>query len=462
VTDDRFLDRHLFRAFRIAIHFPQVLAASAAVLLLCAGEWTIDRLPFAPDNPSAKWSWQRPLLPQATSPSAGLADRWSRYGMTFFDLLIRPYRSVAEPATSLLSPGHTWTSAAYAWTRLLWALLVWAFFGAMVTRMAAVNFAVQRTVNLTAAMRFASQRILSFFTSPLLPLAGILFFWILLLVGGWIGSIPGVGAILVGLFWMVSLAVGFVVALMVLGVFVSWPLMAPTISTEVSDGFDGFSRPFSYVFSRPWQLLRLLAVSMVYGMVCVGFVVFLAYLTVHVALWGISAGMGVDEVALLTAGSPFQTATDALPTAERPGLLQVGAALTGFWLIVAALLVHGFGVSLFWSLAVIVYFVIRRIDDATALDEVFLTEDEQPDDGLPLPDIDPEKQPISERPLEKDTGETLSPEAASSDAAATAPATSGVAGSSADENSRSEQQSPSAEEPPHDDSGRDSSSHSAL
>ncbi|MEZ6048933.1 MAG: hypothetical protein R3C11_25815 [Planctomycetaceae bacterium] len=38
--------------------------------------------------------------------------------------------------------------------------------------------------------------------------------------------------------------------LLVFGMLFSWPMTLATVAVEGSDGFDGFSRPLSYLFSK--------------------------------------------------------------------------------------------------------------------------------------------------------------------------------------------------------------------
>jgi hypothetical protein len=313
------------------------------------------------------------------------------------NLFAAPYRSVAEPAVGLLRLEQEWAPAAYHWTRLLWALAVWALFGAAITRLAAVSFAADRTLGLKTVSLFAGRRFLSYFTAPLLPVAGIAFLWLLLMLGGLIGAIPSAGPYLVGIFWFLALAVGFVAALILVGVLGGWPLMAPAISTEDSDAFDGFSRSFSYVFSRTRQWATLIVAAAAYGILLTAAVAALAWLVVHLTVWGIAAGMSLTDAGALTADSPLSKGG-----AVSEDVPDSAASFAQFWLNAASLVVHGFAASLFWTLATVSYFLLRQSDDATSLDEVYLNPEDEPDDLLPLVGVAASEQPVIERPLEKD------------------------------------------------------------
>lgn len=413
-AEDGPLVLQIFRAFRIAVGVPQIAVAVAGLLVLSAGDWAIDQAPFAPESPPSPAVWAEPLLPAANVQPGGLASsRWSAAASRTFGLLLAPYNSVFEPTARLLSMNNTWSTAAYAWSRLLWALLVWGFFAAILTRTAAVSFAIDETIPLRSACGFGGRMLLPFLTAPLLPAAGILFFWTLMLVGGWVGRIPVAGPILLGVFLFLVLGFGFIAALLLLSVIAGWPLMYATIGTEVSDGFDGFSRSLSYVFGRPWAMLRYYAVGLVYGVACVAFVAVFAYFVVYVSAWGLAAGMGESDVVALLSDSPFSVVEDRHETSAEPlgdgprresHVSSTATAIAGVWLQAASLVVHAFGVSLFWTLATIVFFLLRYLDDATALDEVFLTPGDEPDDSLPVIGMAANEHPPVERPLDKDPG----------------------------------------------------------
>jgi hypothetical protein len=75
-----------------------------------------------------------------------------------------------------------------------------------------------------------------------------------------------------------------------------------------------------------------------------------------------------------------------------------GTVPAGVWLNVAATLVAGFVVSYFWSATTIIYFLLRQSDDATDLKEVFMPDQEEVDELLPLVGVASSSQPVVERP----------------------------------------------------------------
>ena len=410
---------HLFRGFRIALDLRKMLLAGLALVLLAAGEWAFSIFPFAVETdaavPAPDWPWHagsryglpRPAAsglegsPTGVGPAAPLLDRpletlavWAAQ----WDLVLRPARTLVDPAAVLFRTGLSWSDVAYAWTRLLWALCVWALFAGAITRMAAVQFARDQRVGLRAALGFSARKFLSFVCAPLLPLAGIGVLWTLCLLGGLVGRIPEAGGAIVGALWGLPLLLGFLMTLILIGVAVGWPLMYATISAEGSDAFDGFSRSYSYVYSRPWHYLWYALVALVYGSILIVFVSLAAWLVAHLAAWAVASGMGPERVAALHARSADFVAAPALPAAAADSM-PLGSRLTSGWLGALSLLLSGFVYSYFWSAATIIYFLLRRTEDATDLGEVYLPEGSEPDPLLPLVGVAASDQPVIERPI---------------------------------------------------------------
>src|SRR5205807_6154878 len=101
---------------------------------------------------------------------------------------------------------------------------------------------------------------------------------------------PYVGEILLGIFYFLALAAGFVMTLVALGTGGGLNLMYPTIAVEGSDSFDAISRSFSYVYARPWRMLWYTIVAIVYGALTFLFVRLFIFMTLalthrFVGLW---------------------------------------------------------------------------------------------------------------------------------------------------------------------------------
>ena len=66
---------------------------------------------------------------------------------------------------------------------------------------------------------------------------------------------------LLSVIWPVALVIGFLMAMLLVGLFFGWPLMWATVGVESTDAFDSLSRAYSYVFHRPLRLLFYVIVA---------------------------------------------------------------------------------------------------------------------------------------------------------------------------------------------------------
>ncbi len=336
-------------------------------------------------------------------------------------VLVEPFAKLLLPAVKLLEPNASFLTRLYLLLCLVWTVVVWAFCGGVITRIAAVQLGGKERIGLNQAVRFVTARYLNYVLSPLVPVGIIAFIILAMAVYGFVAMIPILGDIvLYGAFLPLVLLGGVVMAILVVGL-AGYPLMYPTVSAEGSDTFDALSRSYNYVFQAPWSYLWYNFVSILYGSLAVLFVVFMGSLTVYLAKFAVSQApfnerfnrkpdfLFVDAPEsfgwrqLLVDGSPLATREvskkDEVTDRQRyvyteidPPLAdqyrkditwyeRAGAAMASFWLVLVLLLVIGFSYSYFWSAATIIYLLMRRKVDETDLDEVY--EDE------PLADLPP-------------------------------------------------------------------------
>ena len=373
---------HLFRAFRLAIDPRKMLLGGMAAVLLAVGQWGLDQSPLAPPQPAdvapsaMDWPWQHEIVEHGLpSRSFGtlLVDPLGTVSASLGQglQLLSPLRTIIDPGRRLFMRGNSWPDVAYAWTQLLYGLAVWSLFGGAIARMAAVQFARQRGPSLREAVGYAGRKFGAAFSAPLLPLVFIGLFWLGCFVVGLIGRIPSVGEAAAGVLWFVPLVCGIALAVILLVIAAGWPLMVCTISVEGTDGFDGLSRAYDYLLSRPWYALSLALLALAYGSVLLVFVTGVATLGTELAAWGVSSGMPDAAVDGLMSGGPGTLESSRAPVAGVETSL-VGRTAVTFWLQLLALLLWGFVYSFFWSSATIIYFLLRKSADAMPLDRVFL------------------------------------------------------------------------------------------
>lgn len=325
-------------------------------------------------------------------------------------VLLEPLFKFLTPVLALLHPSAGGWNRLYLLLILLWTLVVWAFFGGAITRMASVQVARHNEkVGMVDALRFTASRYRSYLAAQLLPLGFLAGLAILLFLYGLLEVITFfVGDIVIaGLGLPLALLFGLIMAVVLVGL-VGWPLMFATISTEGSDSFDAISRSYSYVYQAPWSFVWYAFVAILYGAVLVLFIGVMGSLTVYLTKWGMtqtpSFGLNREPTYLFSAAPTSYGWRDLLlyqsqqaepvevvipnGTLGRTWQLKesfrrelwpqnyIGIGLVSFWIYLLFLLVVGFGYSYFWTAASIIYLLMRRKVDDTEMDEIHLEEEE--------------------------------------------------------------------------------------
>jgi hypothetical protein len=350
-------------------------------------------------------------------------------------VLIEPLVKFLEPIIYVLHPKTSWFVRLYLILIILWTLATWAFFGGMITRMAAVEIAGKDPLTFKETFRFVKSRYLSYFCSPLVPLGLIAILVLVAMLFGVLQLIPYVGDTINGVLWPIVMLLGLGMALLLVGL-VGFPLMYPTISAEGSDTLDAISRSYNYVFQSPWNFIWYSFVTILYGAVVTFFVGFLGSLTVYLGKWGLthttevwtkrnpdymmiytptsfgwrhmllrgSPGEGVtvlqeEEERLLRRGVDPAAFDASLPEGMKSARAEAAAkaqkdfddwkasyhvnkfaaGLVAVWVTVLFLLILGFGYSFFWCGSTMIYLLMRKKVDDTDMDEVYTEDSDMPD-----------------------------------------------------------------------------------
>ncbi len=276
----------------------------------------------------------------------------------------------------------------------LWTLLVWAFFGAAITRIAVMQLGRDERVSFRDAVGHAAKKYLAYVAGPLLLLIAVAAIGFPAAVLGLFMSID-LGVALAGLLWFFVLIASFAMAVVLLGLMFGWPLMWATISAEGTDAFDGLSRSFAYTFQRPLHYLFYGAVVCFFGGLCWFLVNWFAGEVVELSYWSTSWGTywgddteqgsrRIDNIREAVT-TPRSANADANDTAR---VTMFGPSLIYMFESVVGAIATAFSYSFLWCSAAAVYLLLRRDVDQTEFDEVWIEEE---DEAYGLPPIKPDK-----------------------------------------------------------------------
>jgi len=286
--------------------------------------------------------------------------------------LARTASILSLPAVALFHAQLTLSGFFYFLFCTIWAILVWSIFGAAITRIAALALTREHKLGLRGGLAFGMLHWPSFAGGPVLPLAACLLLAVPLLVLGWIARLD-VGAFFVSVIWPLALVGGGLMTLLALGLFLGWPLVWPTISTEATDAFDGLSRSYSYTLHRPLRYFAYVLVAGALGALLLCIVAFVVSLIQGLTLWGFSIGSGTARLTALTAEGI---------TAEQGAMFRGAHHLMSFWMHLLQLIPLAVAASYFWTAMTQIYLLLRRDEDGAELDEVFLPAQDK-EYGLP-------------------------------------------------------------------------------
>lgn len=360
----------LFRCAGVAMDARKLILCGLGLLVFWAGRNVLAHLSARPDE------FRLPLPPVLD------LDHWlvSPWRM-MFGFVSWPWLVLSQPFAEVLSPEANVIEFGIALLTAIWGVLVWGFFGGACARVAMLDLARRERVGIGQAMKFAGKRMLPLAGAPLSPLVGLGFFATLCGLFGlvWYRFLGQVGETVGGVLFFLPLIAGLVMALIVVGLAVGWPLMVQTVAAESQDAFDALSRSYSYVYQRPWKLAFYVIVSLFVGAVGYAFVLLVAALTVQLAAWGVSIGGSAESLAFSRMKEVYSfSGLVARPANE----LAVQAHL--FWRHFVSAVAFSYLFSYFWTATAMIYLLLRHEVDGAAFDDVY-REGEEAEPFMPEP-----------------------------------------------------------------------------
>jgi hypothetical protein len=265
----------------------------------------------------------------------------------------------------------------------VWFLLIWSIFGGAIARIAAVHVARDEKLSMRQALKFSLSKTLSFGFAPLIPVLIVLAIGALVAMVALLGNIPWIGPIFVGIPFILALGAGFVMALVLIGLFGGFNLMYPTIAVEGSDSFDAISRSFSYVYARPWRMLWYTAVAVFYVAITYLFVRIFVWLTLVLTHAAVGLGFFRYGNNALPMWQTMWPAPDYLHlpfqidfTSLNSGA-SIGAWFVALWVYIVMAMLGAYALSAYFSANTIIYYLMRREVDATEMDDVYVEQIEE-------------------------------------------------------------------------------------
>jgi hypothetical protein len=220
---------------------------------------------------------------------------------------------------------------------------------------------------------------------------------------GLICNIPRLGELIMGVFMLLAVLAGALIAVVLIGTVAGFNLMFPAVAYDGSDCFDAVSRSFSYVYSKPWQMGFYTAIAAVYGAVCYTFVRFFAFLLLWASRWFLQLGVWVDssskEANKLAAVWPEPSFVDLYNSSALTTTIW-SESFAAFLVYLVSLLVIGlvvsFIISFYFSANTIIYSLMRKQVDNTALEDIYTLVEEAKSDSTTVESRPDEAQPESD------------------------------------------------------------------
>jgi hypothetical protein len=394
----------LFQTFRMSIQPTKLIITSAALAVICLAGWIMDfskTVVVTGSAPKELTELNIYITDSSQVPAyiEGFKEKGQGKGVfsTMWHFAAEKFQGAVDSVFAFNVPGLRKNITDY-FRAVGWALryhfiycviffaiklAVISIAGGAICRIAALQFARGEKPGLTEALRYSIKRFTSFFTAPLAPIGIIIFIGLFIFLLGLAGNIPRAGELIVGLGMPLALVVGSLLAVIVIGAVAGFNLMFPAVAYDGSDCFDAISRSFSYVYAKPWRMIIYTAIAVVYGSICYMFVRLFAFLSLWITHWLLQFGIWVDngskEVNKLTAIWPKPEFSKLLGSSEPLATNwteSVAVFLVYIFVLVIVGLVVSFIISFYFSANTIIYSLMRKTVDNTALEDIYMQFDE--------------------------------------------------------------------------------------
>jgi hypothetical protein len=399
----------LLRSVRIAL-MARVLVLGAAGLIATTIGWLLLVDVFSHSTDPVITGWRQntslkiwvnavpvqgePIWLNASARSAGEVLESAHEYLVHAPVMIWTY--LTRPFVAMFDSTLTPTGFLFLLLCGIWELLMWGLFGGAITRIAALKFTRDEAPGIVAALKHAIAKWPSYSLPPLVALAGASVFAIQLVVLGLFMRI-NVLSFLAALIWPFVILLGLMMAILLIGAVVGWPLMWATVSVEGTDAFDALSRSYAYTYHRPWRLLWYVLFALFLAIVSMFVVKAFASSAITLGTWSVEWGLGKEKTHTFVAPEPPANVAPKIEVAPGPNAgvdveipaanttnptelgrtLSAAKSIIGFWKAVVAVVVAGYQVGFLWVAAVGIYLLLRCDIDGVQTGEVFVDQTEE-------------------------------------------------------------------------------------
>lgn len=275
----------------------------------------------------------------------------------------------------LVAVPDAWTYSGSLWKAIMkgiWLIaslgfivVFWSYFGAAISRMAALEFTKDEKIGVGEAFSYATEKWGSNCMSFGLPVLGFGFFWAVVWIVAHFANIPGFDVLLM-IVLPLALIGGVIMAFILFGFAFGFPLFTPSLSVEGTDSFDAFSRGFSYVMSKPREYAGYWVFTILYGALGTAFVWFFAEIAFH--------SMNSAGTMVFGFGDSFSSIVnmEVMASGSSAGTTVYAAALVYYvWMFFFELFAAAFPVSFFFTASTMIYLLMRKHVDGIEMEEIF-------------------------------------------------------------------------------------------
>ncbi|HOX38393.1 MAG TPA: hypothetical protein PL033_10440 [Candidatus Brocadiia bacterium] len=253
---------------------------------------------------------------------------------------------------------------------------IWAYFGGSICRLSALEYGRDEIPAMGEGMAYARRKFSAYLFTPLAPFFGILGFSICLLALGLLGRIPYVGPVILALgHFGVPFLAAPIAFMAVLGI-ISFGLMAPAVSVDGKDAFEGWSRAFGYLIWSPGRFFAYSTVGLLAGAaaILVGALFCETAIAASVKCVALGLGCSGEWFAYDWRGHcPCACAagcSSALQVPSGAAGMNSAASLAFFVFMMMRAAVAGFAVAYYFSCNSVIYLLMRKAVDRVDIKEI--------------------------------------------------------------------------------------------